>query len=263
MKKITGIITTLNEAHNIEACIRSLQLICNEIIVVDSLSSDETIAIAEKMGAKVVLQPYLGDGIQKNVALQYVSNNWVFSLDADERITSELAAEINALDLSEKSKYDSYAVKRKNLIGSRWVKCCRWYPDYLVRLYRPDKTRFLEVKQHASVPAVRMKKLSSAIMHYRYKNIGELFAKPERNYSSRGAKILYLKGKKANALTPVIHGMAAFFVNYLFRGGALGGIDGLTLSLAIAHNSYMKYAKLLEYQCDAQILADENFDQVW
>jgi len=76
--------------------------------------------------------------------LQYASNDWVFSLDADERITAELAAEINALDLSGKSNYDSYAVKRKNMIGSRWVKCCRWYPDYLVRLYRPDKTRFLE-----------------------------------------------------------------------------------------------------------------------
>lgn len=263
MKNITGIITTLNEADNIEACIRSLQLICNEIIVVDSLSSDNTVEIAEKMGAKVYLQSYLGDGIQKNVALQYASNAWVFSLDADERITPELAAEVETLDLSETAPYDSYAVKRKNFIGSRWVRACRWYPDYLVRLYRRDKTRFLDVKQHASVPPVRMKKLSSAILHYRYKNIGELFAKPERNYSTRGAKILYLKGKKANALTPVIHGSTAFFVNYFFRGGILGGIDGLTLSLAIAHNSYMKYAKLLEYHRDPKVLEEEDFDKIW
>ena len=262
MNHITGIITTLNEAHNIEACIKSLQSICNEIIVVDSNSSDNTVALAKALGAKTYLQSYLGDGIQKNVGLAYASNLWIFSLDADERITPELAEEIQTLDL-DNTPFEAFAVKRKNHIGSRWIKTCRWYPDYLIRLYRKDKTKFTEVKQHACVPSKNMKKLQSAIDHYRYNNIGELFSKPARNYSSRGAKILYLNGKRANAFSPFLHGSAAFLTNYLIRGGILGGMDGLTLSLAIAINSYLKYAKLLEFQRDPKVLSSENFESVW
>ncbi len=262
MNAITGIITTLNEEHNIAHCIESLKLICNEIIVVDSISSDKTVDIAKSLGAKVYLQSYLGDGIQKNVGLQYASNQWIFSLDADERITPELAKEINALSLAT-NNYDAYAVKRKNYIGSRWIKVCRWYPDYLVRLYRKDKTRYTEVKQHASVPSNNKKRLINAIIHYRYNNIGEVFAKPSRNYSTRGAKILYLQGKKTHCFSPILHGSVAFISNYFIRGGILGGIDGLSLSLAIAINSYLKYAKLLEYYKDPKVLENENFDTVW
>lgn len=262
MNAITGVITTLNEEKNIVDCIQSLQLICNEIIVVDSLSSDKTVELAKEMGAKVYLQAYLGDGIQKNVGLAYATNSWIFSLDADERITPELAQTINNLDLKN-TKYEAFAVKRKNFIGSRWVKACRWYPDYLIRLYNKEKTRYRDVKQHSSVPSKNYKKLSHAILHYRYKNIGEVFTKPERDYSTRGAKILYLQGKKANCFSPCIHGGAAFFTNYFIRGGIWGGVDGLSLSLAIALNSYLKYAKLLEYQRDPKVLENENFDKVW
>ena len=90
MKPISGIITTLNEEGNIQEAIRSLQQVCDEVVVVDSMSSDNTVALAEQAGARVVLQPYLGDGIQKNVALKYVKNKWVLSIDADERLTPEL-----------------------------------------------------------------------------------------------------------------------------------------------------------------------------
>ena len=90
-----------------------------------------------------------------------------------------------------------------------------------------------------------------------------MFSKPARNYSTRGAKILYMQGKKANALTPFWHGSAAFLSNYFLRGGILGGVDGFTLALAIACNSYMKYAKLLEYQRDPKVREAENFDNVW
>jgi glycosyltransferase involved in cell wall biosynthesis len=121
MNHITGIITTLNEEHNIEACIKSLQLICDEIIVVDSLSTDKTLELAKTCGAKVYIQIYLGDGVQKNVGLTHAANTWIFSLDADERISPELANEINAIDI-ENTPYDAFAVKRKNFIGSRWVK---------------------------------------------------------------------------------------------------------------------------------------------
>ena len=259
---ISGIITTLNEENNIAEAIKSLQRVCNEVVVVDSNSTDRTVEIARDLGAKVYLQSYLGDGIQKNVSLQYVTNLWVISIDADERLSDELVTWIQQTDF-ENTPYDGFAVRRRNYIGSRWIKCCDWYPDYLVRIYRHDKLRFRDVKQHAFVPMVNTLKIKADLVHYRYKNCGELFSKPARNYSTRGAKILYLQGKKAHAFTPFLHGTAAFFSNYLFRGGILGGVDGFTLSLAIACNSYMKYAKLLEYQRDPQVLKAENFDNVW
>lgn len=262
MKQISGIITTLNEERNIQEAIRSLQQVCDEVIVVDSNSTDRTVELAKQAGAQAYLQSYLGDGIQKNVALKYVKNDWVLSIDADERLTPELVAKIESTDF-ENTPFDGFALRRRNLIGSRWVKACGWYPDYLVRLYRHSKLRFPEVKQHATVPTANTQRWKADLLHYRYKNIGELYAKPGRNYSSRGAKILYLKGKKATFISPIWHGSAAFFVNYFIRGGIWGGIDGLTLSKSLATNSYLKYAKLLEYQRDPKVLEAENFDNVW
>lgn len=262
MKHISGIITTLNEERNIEAAIRSLQQVCDEVVVVDSESTDRTREIAQAAGASVYIQPYLGDGIQKNVALKYVKNLWVLSIDADERLTPELVAKIEATDF-DSTPYDGFALRRRNLIGSRWVKSCGWYPDWLVRLYRHDRLRFPEVKQHATVPTTNTKRWRADLLHYRYKNLGELFAKPGRNYSTRGAKILWNNGKRAHWWSPLWHGGAAFFMNYFVRGGILGGIDGLTLSKSIAINSYLKYAKLLEYQRDPQVREAEDFSKVW
>lgn len=260
--KISGIVTTLNEERNIAECIRSLRQVCDEVVVVDSYSSDRTCDIARGEGATVVMQSYLGDGIQKNVALSHVKNQWVLSIDADERLMPNLVEAIKTIDF-DTTPYDGFAVRRRNMIGSRWVKACGWYPDYLVRLYRHDKLRFRAVKQHAGVPTDNTCRLKGDLLHYRYRNIGELFAKPERNYSTRGAKILYQQGRRANALTPILHGTGAFLSNYILRGGILGGVDGLTLSLAVATNSYLKYAKLLEYQRDPQVREAEDFDKVW
>lgn len=262
LKKVSGIVTTLNEEANIVACIQSLQQVCDEVVVVDSCSTDRTIELAEAAGARVFTQPYLGDGIQKNVALQYVKNLWVLSIDADERLAPELVAKIRATDF-DVTPYDGFALRRRNYVGSRWVKACGWYPDYLVRLYRHDRLRFPEVKQHATVPTANTCRWKADLIHYRYKNIGELFSKPGRNYSSRGAKILYLKGRRAHWWSPLWHGAAAFVVNYFVRGGILGGIDGLTLSKAVALNSYLKYAKLLEYQRDPAVRDAEDFTKVW
>lgn len=262
MNQITGVIITLNEAQNIAECIASLQTVCNEIIVVDSGSQDQTREIAESCGAKVFVQPYLGDGPQKNYGLQFATNDWILSIDADERLTPELIAEINQLDLS-KTQNDGFAARRRNYIGSRWIKRCGWYPDYCTRLYNRQKTRFKDVKQHSFVDAQTPQKLKADLIHYSFKNLGELFAKPGRNFSSRSAKIMYQKGKRANAFSPAVHGINAFFRKYVVQLGCLEGIDGLTVSLSSAMNSYLKYAKLLEYQRDPKVLQAEDFNKVW
>lgn len=262
MQPISGIITTLNEERNIADAIRSLQQVCDEVIVVDSLSTDHTVEIAQKTGAIVYSQHYLGDGPQKNVALQYVKNSWVLSMDADERLRPELIETIRQLDLYT-TPYYGFAFRRRNYVGSRWMKSCGWYPDYLVRLYRHDKLRFAEVTQHSHVPTTNTLRLQADLDHFSFRSIDELFAKPGRPFYSRSAKVLILSGRKVRSITPVIHSVGAFLNKYLLHGGIFAGIDGLTLSLAAAHGSFMKYAKVLEWQRDPQVRNSEHFDEVW
>lgn len=259
---ITGIIITLNESKNIKECIESLQQVCSEVIVVDSESTDNTTQIATNLGAKVINQPYLGDGIQKNVGLDYSTNDWILSLDADERLTEAAIEKIKTIDLCNTS-HDAFALRRKNYIGSRWIKQCGWYPDFCIRLYNKNKTRFAAVKQHAAVQASNPCRLDADIIHYSFEDIGQLFAKPGRNFSGRAAKIMYEKGKKANAFSPIAHGLNAFIRKYFFQKGFLGGVDGMTVSLSSAINSYLKYAKLLELQRDPKVLEKENFNKIW
>lgn len=259
---ITGIVTTLNEERKIRECIQSLQNVCSEIIIVDSLSSDDTQTIAKEMGAKVIEQSYLGDGLQKNVGIPYATNDWILNIDADERLTPEAIEQIKLLDLNG-SQHDAYAFRRRNYIGSRWIKQCGWYPDYCIRLFDRRQTKFAEVKQHASVQASNPKRLDGDLIHYSFDNIGQLFAKPGRNFSSRAAKIMYQKGKRANSFSPFIHGASAFIRKYIFQRGFLGGVDGMTVALSSSINSYLKYAKLLEYQRDPKVLEQEDFNKVW
>lgn len=259
---ISGIVTTLNEADNVLDCIRSLQRVCDEVIVTDSYSRDNTASLAQSAGAKVLFHKYIGDGPQKNIAIPLTTFPWVLSLDADERLTDELVRTIEQLNL-DNTPYDGFAVRRRNYVGKRWVKCCHWYPDYLVRLFRKDKLQFAELKQHAYVPTTNTARLKADIIHYRYRNMAELTSKPERDYSTRGAKILFLNGKKAHACTPFWHGAAAFLSNYFFRGGLLSGRTGFLLSMAIARNSYAKYSKLLVYLRDENARNNEDWTSVW
>jgi len=261
-KNITGVIITLNEENNITECINSLKQVCNEVIVIDSNSKDKTVELAKMAGATVYVQSYLGDGIQKNYGLQFANNPWILCLDADERLTLELVEAIKSLDL-ESVSCEAFTMPRRNYIGSRWIKRCGWYPDYCTRLFNKEKTQFKNVKQHAYVEAKAPQKLKADIIHYSFKNIGELFAKPGRNFSSRAAKIMYQKGKRANSFSPFLHGLNAFFRKYLVQFGFLGGIDGLTVSISSAVNSYLKYAKLLEFQRDPKVLQAEDFNKVW
>ena len=239
MEPITGVIITLNEERHIEACIESLKQVCSSIIVVDSCSGDRTRELAEKAGAKVVIQKYLGDGPQKNVG----------------------PAEIKALNLSE-SPVPAYGFPRKNYIGSRWIRHSGWYPDVCVRLYDHTKVRWKDVRMHSYVEARDFRRLNGSIIHYSYRGVGELFRKAD-SYSNAIAKNLYQRGKRAGALSPCCHGLTAFFKHYIVKGGFLDGVDGMTVSISAAVNSYLKYAKLLEFQRDPEILKNEDFSEVW
>lgn len=244
--KITGNIITLNEQDNIKECIESLQSVCDEIIVVDSNSTDDTVKIAESLGAKVIVQSYLGDGFQKNVVLKHAQYDWILSIDADERLDEKMIESINSVKLLDKHP-ESYGFSRKNYIGDRWIKHCGWYPDVCTRLYNKNFTKFRDVAGHSSVESKDVKVLDGDIIHFSYKNYHELLHKTNR-FSSRGAKMFLEKNKKVSSFSPASHFIAAFFRKYILQRGFLDGIDGLTISLTASINSYMKYAKYLEMQ---------------
>lgn len=259
---ITGIIITLNESRNIAACIASLRQVCDEVIVVDSLSTDDTVALAEQAGATTVLQAYLGDGPQKNVGLAYARNNWVLSIDADERLTECMVGAIRGLNLAT-TEHDAFAFRRRTYIGSRWIRQCGWYPDYCIRLYDRRKTRFGGKRQHSTVLSRNPGKISADLIHYSFDDIGQLFSKPGRNFSSRAAKIMFQEGKRANSWSPLLHGFSAWVRKYLLQAGFLAGADGMTVAISAAVNSYLKYGKLLELQRDTQVLRKTDFSKVW
>ena len=154
----------------------------------------------------------------------------------------------------------SLKVRRKNFIGTRWIKTCGWYPDYLVRIYRHDKLKYPEVKAHAAVPHDNTHRLNADIEHRTYSSITEMFAKQIEKFSTRSAKILYEKGRKISPFAPFFHGMHTFFLNYFIRKGFLGGIDGLSISIAMAVNSYLKYAKVIEWQRNPEMTETEDFN---
>jgi len=246
MEKITGTVITLNEERHIVACVESLLRVCDEVIVVDSDSSDRTRELAEAAGARVYVQPYLGDGPQKNYALQFATHRWVLTLDADERMDDDMVASIKALDLSQ-TRRDAFMFKRKSHIGKRWIRRCGWYPDWLPRLYDMERTRFAPVIGHAKVEAHDAERLAGNIIHYAYPDYHG-YEQQMNRFSTRGAGMLYEAGRRAGAWTPVTHGIWTFFRAYFMRGGFLQGLDGLTVSRVMAHHSYMKYAKLIELE---------------
>ena len=241
---ITATIITLNEEENIRQVIESVKSTCNEIIVIDSQSNDKTVEIAKELGAKVYIQKYLGDGLQKDFGVQYATNDWILSIDADERLEESCIQAINDLDLQDGS-YDAYAFKRKTFVGNRWQKV--WYPDYVTRLYNSKKCRYLPIAGHSKVDTENYKKLSVAMLHYSYTDFSDMIQKIDK-FSSRGARLLFQNGKRVGKMSPITHGIASFFKEYIIKRGIFYGRDGLTITLISSFSTYMKYALLLDLQ---------------
>lgn len=244
--KITGNIITLNEENNIKDCICSVQQVCDEIIVVDSNSSDNTVKIAEESGAIIVKQSYLGDGPQKNVVLSHAKYDWILSMDADERLDDEMVSSIVNIKTTP-THVDAYGFKRKSYIGNRWIKQCGWYPDVCIRLYNKNRANFKDVVGHSSIEAKTTKLLKGNIIHHSYQNYHDLLHKTNR-FSTRGAKMLLAKSINVSRFSPFTHFLSAFIKKYILQTGFIQGIDGLTISLTASINAYMKYAKYIEMQ---------------
>ena len=243
-KKITANIITLNEEENIEAVIQSVQGVCDEIVVVDSQSTDRTCEIAKSLGAKVIVQPYLGDGAQKAFGVQYATNDWILSIDADERLDNDAIEQIKKLNLDE-TTYDAFSFARKTYIGKAFIKL--WYPDRVTRLYNKTKCAYSTTGGHAKVETNNISDLKAHMLHFSYDNYSQMI-KTSHKFITRGAKISYENGKRASVFDPFIHGVGALFKALVLKGGAFHGVHGWNVAVVSAFSSYMKYALILEMQ---------------
>lgn len=241
-RPITATIITLNEERNIKACLESVYQVCDEAIVVDSESTDDTVKIAQSMGAKVYVQKYLGDGPQKDYGVKFAKNDWILSIDADERLDKPAVACIMSLDLTN-TRFDAFALRRKTFVGERWMKI--WYPDHVVRLYHKHKARYLPIRLHSRVDAKIVKQLDCDLMHYSYRDQSDLLRKID-HFASQSAAFLYEQRRPVSVLSPITHSLSAFVRKYIFKIGFLYGLDGLTISIVSAFSTYMKYALLIE-----------------
>jgi len=245
--KITANIITLNEEKNIEDVIKSVQEVCDEVLVIDSLSSDKTCEIAESLGAKVVKQAYLGDGKQKAFGAPLAKNNWVLSIDADERLDVNAVEAIKRLDL-ENAEYDAFSFARKTYVGKNFIKL--WYPDRVTRLYNRNKCGYTTAGGHARVDTTSVKDLDADMLHYSYDDYAHMI-KTTHKFITRGAKISYEEGKRASKIDPFVHGVGALFKTLILKGGAFHGINGWNVAVISAFSSYMKYALMVEMQENA------------
>lgn len=244
--EISGLVITYNEEKNIGKCIDALFRVCNEVIVVDSLSTDNTVKIAEEKGAKVVLQSFLGDGPQRIHGLPYCKNDWILNLDADE-ILAEDAEKFILSGKYENQDYDVYAFCLYNYLGDKLINFAGWYPDKTSRFFNKKTASPSKDFVHQKVLGNNKAHVKVHINHYAWENFDQFIAK-KNLYSTWHAQQLFDRNKRINRFKPILNGIVSFFRCYFFKKGFLYGLDGLAFSIVQGFFSYMKYAKLLKLQ---------------
>ena len=246
MPRVTVTIITKNEAAHIGAAIDSASW-ADEIIVVDSGSTDDTTAIAAARGVRVESRTWTGWVDQKNFAASLATYDWIFSLDADERITTGLANEIKGLLLQDPAKA-AYKVPRVSFHLGRWIRTTDFYPDHQTRLYDRRAARWSGLYVHESVTVTgAVGRLSQELQHYSYDDLSDHLDRINA-YSTLAARQMYERGRRARAHDLLLQAPAAFLRNYILRRGVLDGSVGLLLSMINAYSVFLKFAKLWELQ---------------
>ena len=243
---LSAIVITRNEAHNLDDCLRSMQGLVDEIVVVDSQSTDDTVTIAERHGAKVSRPAdWPGFGPQKNRALDLATCDWVLSIDADERLTPELSSEIRAVLQRLDSKV-AYEIPRLSWYCGKFIQHCGWRPDYVLRLFRKSNAKFSDDLVHERVITNdAIGQLKNHLLHYSYLDFSQVLSKVEA-YSSAAAQQAFSRGERGSIGKGIARGAWAFFRTYVLRAGFLDGAHGLALSISNAQTTYYKYVKLWE-----------------
>jgi len=242
MPRLSVVLITRNEIRNIGPCLRSVAF-ADEVVVVDSNSSDGTVEAARAAGA-VVLQPpdWPGFGPQKNRALDAASGDWVFSIDADEQVTAELAASIQAAIHS--GKYDAYELHRRSNYCGQYMAHSGWYPDRVTRLFRRGTARFSDDLVHERVVTQGpVGRLQGDLLHDSMPHFESVITKLDR-YSTAGALALDARGVSSSLSKALGKGLWAFLRTYVLKLGFLDGRLGLALAISNAEGTYYRYMKL-------------------
>lgn len=247
MARVSATIITLNESANIDACLDALAWV-DEILVVDSGSTDGTADQAKARGARVMIRAWPGSyADQKNFAAGEATHDWILSVDADERVTPDLAKEIQQVLTSEPT-VGGYRIPRLTWHLGRWIRTTDWYPDYQLRLYDRRRANWPPRLVHESVRADGpIGYLTSDLQHYAYRDIAHHHQAMDR-YTTLAARQMYEQGRRAGVADVVFHPPVAFVRNYLLKRGVIDGLPGFIISTMNAYYVFLKFAKLWELQ---------------
>lgn len=245
--KLTVTVITYNEADHIQHALESVAW-ADEIIVVDSGSTDGTADLARALATRVIVRGWPGYSDQKNFATDSASHDWVLSLDADERVTPELAAEIRAL-LAGKPQARGYRIRRVSRYLGRWIRSTDWYPDYQLRLYdrRAGQWNGLRIHESFRLNDGPPGQLQGELQHYAYRDISHHLQKIDA-YTALLAEQSHDQGRRTNPVAMALHPWFAFLRNYVLRRGFTDGTAGFVISVLNAYYVFLKLAKLWERQ---------------
>jgi glycosyltransferase involved in cell wall biosynthesis len=238
--RLSAIVITRNEAANIGECLDSIAF-CDERIVVDCGSSDGTLLIAKEKGVRVAFHEWKGFGPQKNYALSLARGDWVLSIDADERVTPELAAEIRSA--IQGAEANGFELLRSSTFCGSTIRYSGWSPDRVLRLFRRGKGRFTDDVVHERVACEgTISRLKAVLLHYPVARLEDAIRRMD-TYSTLGAEKIAASGRRISIMTAIAHGLFAFLRTYVLRLGFLDGAAGFMLAVAIAEGSYYRYMK--------------------
>ena len=240
------LVMTYNEEENLERCLRSVQGVGDELLVLDSYSTDSTVDIARRFGARVEQFPFDSYVQQKARLIQMADSNWVFTIDADEYLSEELKHSIKAAR-NEKS-FDGYTSNRRNKIGDRWLNHGSWYPDRKIRLFDRRKVSIIGKDPHdimQPMAGARIGHLKGDLMHLSDENISSRYVTLER-HSSRAASALYSEGKTSSWWRMYFKPCFRFISSYIIRMGILDGYYGWIIAKSEAHYVWLREIKLWE-----------------
>jgi len=244
--KLSVTVVAKNEAADLGAALASVAW-ADEIVVVDSHSTDETVAIARRHTDHVVVHDWLGHIEQKNYAASLASHDWILSIDADERVTPALASEIQAL-LAATPREAAYVIPRVTFHLGRWIRTTDWYPDYQHRLYNRRAAQWTGRYVHEALTVQGgVGRLHGELQHYAYRDIADHLETINR-YTTYAARQMHEDGRRAGLLQLAGHPPLAFLRNYIARGGISDGVPGFIISTMNAYYVFLKFAKLWELQ---------------
>jgi glycosyltransferase involved in cell wall biosynthesis len=244
---LSALVITLNEEHNLARCLNSLAW-AEEVLVVDSGSTDRTCEIAKQCGARVVNNPWRGYGQQKNFGLSQVKNSWVLSVDADEEVSPALKEEILQFLQSDgkvgDTQYWGADLPRKTWYLGRWIVHGGWYPNRLVRLSHKKYSQWTEPEVHEQLQVNGLiYPLQQDLLHYTFRDVGDQVSTNIR-FSRLGAKVARQRGETGSVCKIILKPVGKFLETYVWKLGFLDGLPGLVISINAAHSIFMKYVEL-------------------